>query len=123
MPLSQLVYTNRSGAPGRRANGTGRKVPMRSGAKARYVASGGIVVALTATACGSSSSSPGAGSATTGAATSAASAAAAATSAGGSAAAATSGSGAASGAKCANGKLTVWLMSDAQTGWPAAVKS
>ena len=30
---------------------------------------------------------------------------------------------AANGAKCANGKLTVWLMSDAQTGWADAVKS
>ncbi len=92
--------------------------------KARYVASVGIAVALTATACGSSSSSPSAGSTTTGAAATTAaatSAPAAATSAGG--AAATTGGGSASGAKCANGKLTVWLMSDAQTGWPAAVKS
>ncbi|MDX6212605.1 MAG: N,N-diacetylchitobiose transport system substrate-binding protein [Frankiales bacterium] len=89
--------------------------------KARYVASVGIAVALTATACGSSSSTNGAGangtsaSATTPAATSAAPTSAAAPTA-------TTGGGA-SGAKCANGKLTVWLMSDAQTGWPDAVKS
>ncbi len=105
--------------------------------KARYVASVGIAVALTASACGSSSSSTSASGTSSAAATSTAAAAAttaaaAATSAAGGAAtsaagapsaAATSGGAAASGAKCANGKLTVWLMSDAQTGWANAVAS
>ncbi|MDX6256164.1 MAG: N,N-diacetylchitobiose transport system substrate-binding protein [Frankiales bacterium] len=94
--------------------------------KARYVASVGIAVALAATACGSSSSSNSAGGTSTGTTTTAAATTAAATSAATpSTAVATSvaATGAPSGAKCANGKLTVWLMSDAQTGWPDAVKS
>jgi N,N'-diacetylchitobiose transport system substrate-binding protein len=94
--------------------------------KARYVASVGIAVALTASACGSNSSSTGAP-ATTGAASSTTAAAATTAASTSTAAAATTAAvattAAASGAKCANGKLTVWLMSDAQTGWPDAVKS
>jgi N,N'-diacetylchitobiose transport system substrate-binding protein len=96
--------------------------------KARYVASVGIAVALTATACGSSSSSKSAAGGTSSAAATTTTAAAA-TSATSTSAAAPAPSSAASkppaagSAKCANGKLTVWLMSDAQTGWPDAVKS
>jgi N,N'-diacetylchitobiose transport system substrate-binding protein len=92
---------------------------------------------MTASACGSSSDSnaggaTGAASTTAAAATSAASAAPAATSAASSAPAATTGASTApasvagSGApaaKCANGKITVWLMVDAQTGWKDAVDS
>jgi N,N'-diacetylchitobiose transport system substrate-binding protein len=109
--------------------------------KARYVASVGVLVAMAASACGSSSGSNAAGgttaAATTGsssaaatgssaAATGAASSAAptgAASSAPANASASGGGTVAADGAKCANGKLTVWLMSDAQTGWADAVKS